>query len=449
MHSVHPQRIEQLRSGESGGGAVIYWMSRDQRVDDNWALLYAQKLALELRVPLTVVFCLQQKFLNGTTRQYSFMLKGLHEIELALGELNIGFTMLFGSAQETLSSYITKNKSSAVVCDFDPIRLKLVWQQGIAHTITAPFFRVDTHNIVPCRTASEKLEYGAYTIRPKINRLLSEFLTDIPPLVRHPFGDTGKPTTNWSALRTSLWLDSSVNEVPDIQPGKAAAQTALQTFIGERLSSYHILRNNPNIDGQSGLSPYLHFGQISAQRVALEIQSADAEPDGKNAFLEEVIIRRELSDNFCFYNPHYDSFDGFPAWAQQSLNEHRADKRDYLYTLQQFELAQTHDALWNAAQTEMVLTGKMHGYMRMYWAKKILEWTKTPEEAIVNAIYLNDKYELDGRDTNGFAGIAWSIGGVHDRAWFERPVFGKIRYMNANGCASKFNVKQYIARFLG
>lgn len=449
MHSVHPQRIEQLRSGESGSGAVIYWMSRDQRVDDNWALLYAQKLALELRVPLTVVFCLQQKFLNGTTRQYSFMLKGLHEIELALGELNIGFTMLFGSAQETLSSYITKNKSSAVVCDFDPIRLKLVWQQGIVHNITAPFFRVDTHNIVPCRTASEKLEYGAYTIRPKINRLLSEFLTDIPPLVRHPFGDTGKPTTNWSALRTSLWLDSSVNEVPDIQPGKTAAHSALQTFIGERLSSYHIHRNNPNMDGQSGLSPYLHFGHISAQRVALEIQSADAEQDGKNAFLEEVIIRRELSDNFCFYNPHYDSFDGFPAWAQQSLNEHRADKRDYLYTLQQFELAQTHDALWNAAQTEMVLTGKMHGYMRMYWAKKILEWTKTPEEAIVNAIYLNDKYELDGRDTNGFAGIAWSIGGVHDRAWFERPVFGKIRYMNANGCASKFDVKQYIAHFLG
>lgn len=447
MHYIHPQRIEQLHSGESRGGAVIYWMSRDQRVYDNWALLYAQRLAIEQRVPLIVVFCLQQKFLSGTVRQYSFMLKGLREVESALHELNIGFRMLFGTPHEVLPPYIIKNNCSAVVCDFDPLRIKLVWQQGVARNITTPLFRVDTHNIVPCRAASEKLEYGAYTIRPKINRALPEFLTEIPDVTRHPFGDSGQPQTNWGVLRTSLWLDPSVSEIQEIQPGMANARTALENFLVQRLPSYHERRNDPNADAQSGLSPYLHFGQISAHRVALEVQSADAQTEAKNAFLEELIIRRELSDNFCFHNPQYDSFDGFPAWAQQSLNEHRADKRDYLYTLEQFELAQTHDALWNAAQTEMVVTGKMHGYMRMYWAKKILEWTTTPEEAMLNAIFLNDKYELDGRDANGFTGIAWSIGGVHDRAWFDRPVFGKIRYMNANGCASKFNVKQYIARF--
>ena len=195
----------------------------------------------------------------------------------------------------------------------------------------------------------------------------------------------------------------------------------------------------------SDLSPYLHFGQIAPQRVAREIQQADAPPEAKQAFLEELIVRRELSDNFCWYNPDYDKFSGFPEWAQKTLDQHRDDRREYLYSLEEFEQGRTHDALWNAAQLEMVLRGKMHGYLRMYWAKKILEWTASPEEALEIAIYLNDRYELDGRDPNGYVGVAWSIGGVHDRAWGERPVFGKIRYMNLSGCQRKFKVDQYIA----
>ena len=166
--------------------------------------------------------------------------------------------------------------------------------------------------------------------------------------------------------------------------------------------------------------------------------------EDKDAFLEEMIIRRELSDNFCEYEPEYDQFEGFHAWSQKTLNEHRNDEREYIYPLGQFEAAETHDDLWNAAQNEMKITGKMHGYMRMYWAKKILEWTPSPEIAQQIAIDLNDKYELDGRDPNGYTGIAWSIGGIHDRAWFERPIFGKIRYMNYNGCKSKFDVMKYI-----
>ena len=157
-----------------------------------------------------------------------------------------------------------------------------------------------------------------------------------------------------------------------------------------------------------------------------------------------MIIRRELSDNFCEYEKNYDYFEGFHHWAQKSLNEHRNDEREYIYTDEQFEEADTHDPLWNAAQNQMKTTGKMHGYMRMYWAKKILEWSPSPEIALQVAINLNDKYELDGRDPNGYTGIAWSIGGIHDRAWFERPVYGKIRYMNYNGCKSKFNVFKYI-----
>jgi deoxyribodipyrimidine photo-lyase len=220
----------------------------------------------------------------------------------------------------------------------------------------------------------------------------------------------------------------------------------LKGFMREGLRSYDEARNDPTVDGQSNLSPYLHFGHISAQRVALAIRESDVGGKSRDAFLEELIVRRELSDNFCFYNRDYDRFEGFPSWAQTTLKQHLRDKRDYRYTLEQFESAGTHDELWNAAQMEMAKTGKMHGYMRMYWAKKILEWTESPEDALKIAMFLNDKYELDGRDPNGYVGCAWSIGGVHDRAWFERPVFGKIRYMSYNGCKSKFNVDAYVQK---
>jgi Deoxyribodipyrimidine photo-lyase type II (EC 4.1.99.3) len=164
--------------------------------------------------------------------------------------------------------------------------------------------------------------------------------------------------------------------------------------------------------------------------------------------LEELIVRRELSDNFCFYNASYDSLKGFPLWAKATLHDHRKDPRAYSYTLKELENAQTHDELWNAAQREMTLKGKMHGYLRMYWAKKILEWTETPVQALRIAIYLNYKYELDGRDPNSYTGIAWCIGGVHDRPWKEREIFGKIRYMSYRGMHSKFNVSEYITKVI-
>ncbi len=197
---------------------------------------------------------------------------------------------------------------------------------------------------------------------------------------------------------------------------------------------------------QSRLSPYLHFGQLSAQRVALEVQAFDADIPAQEAFLEQLVVRRELSDNFCFHEPAYDRCEGFPAWALKTLEAHRRDPRPYLYALDEFEEARTHDPLWNAAQSQMVASGRMHGYLRMYWAKKILEWTESPEKAMRVAVYLNDRYQLDGRDPNGYAGIAWCIGGVHDRAWGERPVFGKVRYMSAGGARRKFDVAAYLEK---
>lgn len=227
-----------------------------------------------------------------------------------------------------------------------------------------------------------------------------------------------------------------------------AAREHLEKFLSLNLKSYADARNDPNLEGQSNISPYLHYGQISAQRVVLEALKHRAKHSKSyDAFVEELVVRRELAENYCLYNAHYDSFEGFPDWAKASLTQHAKDKRDFLYTLDQFEKAKTHDKLWNAAQIEMVKNGKMHGFMRMYWAKKILEWSSSPQEAMKIAIHLNDKYEMDGRDPNGYVGCAWSIGGVHDQGWKERNVFGKVRFMNYDGCKRKFNVDAYIKKF--
>jgi deoxyribodipyrimidine photo-lyase len=289
------------------------------------------------------------------------------------------------------------------------------------------------------------LEYAAYTIRPKINRKLNEFLTPFPELVKHPYtADISTPPFGWSPTSDGLDTAETGNINTFWKSGERAALSRLNSFLSERLPEYNDQRNDPAKDGQSGLSPYLHFGQLSAQRVALEAQRYDADIAAQESFLEELIIRRELSDNYCYYNDSYDSIEGFPQWAQKTLDEHRNDPRPYLYDIGVLENAETHDALWNAAQMEMVVTGKMHGYMRMYWAKKILEWSLSVEVAMSHAIYLNNKYELDGNDPNGYAGIAWSLGGVHDRAWQEREIFGKIRYMNYAGCKRKFSVPEYV-----
>ena len=372
------------------------------------------------------------------------MLKGLQEVEQSLGKKNIPFFLLTGSPEEELPKFIREYHVSSLVKDFDPLRIKRTWTEAVAGSIDIPCYEVDAHNIVPCWVASPKQEYGAYTFRPKIRRLLPEFLEKYPPLREHPFPWEEKRMAHDFLESHRTLKVNTVSEADWIKPGEKAAFRVLRRFVEKKLASYDTRRNDPSADGQSDLSPYLHFGQISAQRVALEISASAMVKNSREAFLEELIVRRELSDNYCFYNQNYDTFEGFPEWAKKTLHAHRNDKREYRYSRDQFENAQTHDDLWNAAQMEMVKKGKMHGYMRMYWAKKILEWTESPEKAMEIAIYLNDRYELDGRDPNGYTGIAWSIGGVHDRAWNERPVFGKIRYMSYNGCKSKFNIKNYI-----
>ncbi len=444
---MNPKRLRILKEGISVPGPVVYWMQRDQRVHDNWALLYAQEKANILNVPLYVVFNLVPNFLEATIRQYGFMLQGLQEVESELLKFNIPFVLTTGDAGIEIPNFVKAINASLLVADFNPLKISRKWKKSIADKIEIPFHEVDAHNIVPFHQASDKQEFAAYTIRPKIQKLLPEFLDDFPSLRKM----NHKPIqnkNNWDSIYASLNINKAVREVDWLIPGETAAHKVLHNFISNKFANYGAERNFPTHDAQSNLSPYFHFGHIAPQRVALAIQPLTEHEESHKSFLEEMIVRRELSDNFCYFNKNYDSFDGFHAWAKESLNQHRKDKRDFVYNLEQFELAKTHDNLWNAAQLEMVNRGKMHGYMRMYWAKKILEWSESPEEAMRIAIYLNDKYELDGRDPNGYAGIAWSIGGVHDRAWFERPFYGKIRYMNANGCAKKFDVKKYITENL-
>lgn len=442
---INEKRIRLLQKGNKTNGPIVYWMSRDQRVHDNWALLYAQKLALENNKHLVVVFNLVPDFLEATIRQYGFMLKGLREVESELFNYNIPLILTSGKPEEKIPNLLNSLKASILVSDFDPLKIKRIWKRDVAKKIIIPFYEVDAHNIVPCLYVSDKIEFAAYTIRPKIHKGLIEFMDEFIPLKKMKKSEIISDKVDWNKIEKSLKINFDVKEVDWLKPGESEAEKIFDHFLQNKFEKYHELRNDPTKDHQSNLSPYLHFGQISAQRIALEVEKFKGNPESQKVLLEELIVRRELSDNFCYNNKNYDSFDGFHDWAKTSLNEHRKDEREFVYTLEQFENGKTHEDLWNAAQQEMVKTGKMHGYMRMYWAKKILEWTKSPENALQIAIYLNDKYELDGRDPNGYTGIAWSIGGVHDRPWFERPVYGKIRYMNRNGAEKKFEVKAYIS----
>ena len=449
IHEIAPQRVRLLKEGNDTGGPVVYWMTREQRVADNWALLQAQNFAMKHKRPLVVVFCLVPDYPGANIRHYGFMLKGLQEVEHNLQKLEIPFILLPGNPPETLARYLKKIKGAFLVTDFDPLRIKRFWQNDVAANMEGSFYVIDGHNIVPCWHASPKQEYGAYTLRPKLKKLLPGFLCDFPAIVSHSVGSKkiSAAPVDWQKMYRYV-RDHSVQEVDWLMPGETAARVSAERFVKEGLQKYIQNRNDPNLDGQSNISPYLHFGHVAPQRVALLVNGSKIYAEAKEAFLEELIIRRELADNFCYYNENYDRFEGFPNWARKTLNDHRADKREYQYSRETFEQGKTHDELWNAAQHQMVEWGKMHGYLRMYWAKKILEWSANPEQALKTALCLNDRYELDGRDPNGYTGIAWSMGGVHDRAWKERTVLGKVRYMSYAGCVRKFDVKQYVATWL-
>ncbi len=429
-------RARKLNQKPIQTGPIVYWMNREMRIADNWALIYAQQQAQTLNQPLVIIFSLFNHFetASNTPEDPMFirMKQGLKLVQTQAMSLGIPFIMLPGDTIKAITNFITTIKAGLLVCDFSPLKAMRLLRDHIAKTIPVSIEEVDGHNIIPVWVASDKQEWGAYTLRPKIHRLLPTYLTAFPQVIKQI------KTVKYDGPRINTWLDT-------VTPAWTKPVDAIDAFMNERLSRYS-MRNDPNQEATSRLSSYFHFGHLASQTIALKVQ-ASAHPD--ESFLEELIVRKELADNFCFYNPQYDHVDGFPNWAIKTLNLHKSDQREYVYNYDQFAHAQTHDDAWNACQVQMVKSGYMHGYMRMYWAKKILEWTDSAEHALAIANRLNDTYELDGRDPNGYTGTAWAIGGVHDRPWKERPIFGMIRYMNAQGLKRKFDIGRYIQTWLG
>ncbi len=446
---VHPERIQLLNDRPvQDGRYVLYWMQASQRAECNHALEYAIRRANELKLPPVVLFGITDEFPEANERHYAFMLEGLAEVQQAQRHRGIQLVAWHRSPESAAAELA--GGASLVVADRGYLRVQKQWREHVARKAPCSVVQVETDVIVPVEVVSDKEEFAARTIRPKIHKHLQQYLV---PLKETPVGTDsldlsfgGLDLTDMEAVLQNLDIDRSVAPVEEFTGGTSEARRLLDEFIEQRLDGYDELRNEPALDHVSHMSPYLHFGQISPLTIALEVMRRPGE--GAEAYLEELIVRRELSMNFVHYNPEYDSFQGLPDWARKTLGEHADDTREVVYSPERLEAAETDDPYWNAAQTEMVARGKMHNYMRMYWGKKILEWSESPEEAFRTALYLNNKYELDGRDPNSFTGVAWCFG-KHDRPWKERPIFGKVRYMNAAGLERKFDMDAYIERVEG
>jgi deoxyribodipyrimidine photo-lyase len=443
-------RLTVRRWGEPDpeGRCVIYWMQRAQRAFDNPALTAAIDAGNLLGKPVVVFFQVIPHAHHANLRHYRFLIEGLTDIAKGLEKRNVGF-VLRRYPDHGLLRFCSEARPCLVISDENPLAQAERAKSRVAQKITSPFWSVDADVVVPSRLLGKE-HYAARTIRPKIHALLPKFMLPVKnPRANFPWRapKTLRSITLNGNLLDQFPIDNSVAPSRYFQGGSQAAQRCLERFLRYRLKGYATQRNKPDLDGTSQLSPYLHFGHLGVQAVALAVQDAMAPLQDRQAFLEELIVRRELAVNFVRFNPNYENFDSCEPWADVTQRKHAQDPRQYLYNERQLENADTHDPLWNAAQKQMVLTGWMHGYLRMYWAKKILEWTESPQAAYQIAVRLNDRHELDGRDPNGYAGIAWAIVGKHDRAWGpERPIYGKIRYMSYASTSRKFDSRAYIAR---
>ena len=443
---IQAERMETLNHGSVRNGRyVLYWMQAAQRARYNHALEHAIDRANQLQKPVLVVFALTADFPEANARHYHFMLEGLRVAQRHLADRGIPMVIRAAPPRRCVPE-LAKGACLAVV-DAGHLRIQRQWRAEVAETLACPLEEVETNLIVPVEAASDKENFSAGTFRPRINKKLGRYMVGLRCRKLHARALVVVPDSldlaDIDAVVRKLHVDRSVGKVEGYRGGTEEAERRLEDFLKNKLDDYPEQRNDPTLEGQSNLSPYVHFGQISPLYVAMRVQATSSR--GKAAFLEEFIVRRELSHNFVYYHDRYDRFECLPPWATRTLSYHERDRRDYVYSIEDLEAARTHDPYWNAAQKEMVITAKMHGYMRMYWGKKILEWTERPEDGFKIALYLNNKYELDGRDPNGYAGVAWCFG-KHDRAWAERPVFGKVRYMNAAGLKRKFDREAYVEK---
>ena len=444
---LNDPRLDLLRGGETADPAqcVLLWISRSQRAFGNHAVNAAIEIANRLDAPVVAAFCLTG-YPRATLRAYTFMIEGLADLEKGLSARKIGWVLRTDSPAEAIPALASELDAAAIVCDQAPDRTGRGWRAAVAERATIPVVAVDADVVVPS-ALFPKEEWAPRTIRPKIARVLDGFLEPIPDPVPHRHScrhESGDPAGTLDDLR----LDRSVGSSPRFRGGQTEARVRLDRFVNERVQGYDVDRNRSDLDRTSELSPYLHFGNVSPIEVALAARDSDAPRAAIDSFIDELVVQRELTINFALRNPNYDNVDGIPDWGRRTLAGHAGDPRPVIYTRAELEEARTADPLWNACQRQMSAEGYLPNRLRMYWAKQLPLWTRSAEEAFEIAVALNDRYFVDGRDPNGYAGIAWSIGGRHDRPFPpERAITGLVRRMSAKGLKKHFDPENYIAQW--
>jgi deoxyribodipyrimidine photo-lyase len=448
-------RIQVRRRGalRQGGRCVVYWMQRAMRIVDNPALDVAIEAGNILGLPVVVYFSVIPNSPHANLRHYHFMAQGLRDVAEDAAARGVGF-VLRRPPENALDAFLEEVEAALLIGDENPCRAPERWRKGLARRLRLPYWTVDADVVVPSRVFDRSFVL-LHHFRPHLKAQLPNYLIaseKLEPLT---------PWKSWKALPgISLSeditagftkLDCTVGPVDSFTGGTHAALRRLKQFVDHELKDYEETRNHPEAKGTSRLSPYLHFGNIGPLTIALAVEKAVQQgkvaASARDRFLEQLIGWRELAVLFVRHEPNYDNWECAAPWARKSLLEHAGDPRPHRYSFRQLERGETADDLWNAAQREMVETGWMHNYMRMYWAKKILEWAPDPATAFDWAVLLNDKYELDGRDPNGYAGVAWAVVGKHDRPWFNRPVFGLVRSMTGASIARKFDADRYICQY--
>ncbi len=449
--AVDDSRIQFLNHNPVNSGKyVLYWMQQSQRVAYNHALSFAIRQANALNLPVVVAFGLTADYPEANRRHYAFMLEGLREVAASLRRR--GIRMVIRREAPTDIAVALAGSAAMVVTDRGYLRHQVKWRHAVARAVTCRLVQVESDVVVPVEVVSGKAEYSARTIRPKIHKHLNAYLRQvrIPAAHRSSLGldVTGISLTSIDGTLDALGLSRDIGTVrPFFTGGTAQAKSIFSRFVDQRLAVYDQRRSHPEDGPVSAMSPYLHFGQVSPVYLALQVQKRGVDRASTDAFLEQLIVRRELAVNFVRYTPRYDRYDALPAWARQTLEKHRRDRRQHVYTRKQLETAATHDPYWNAAMTEMRTTGYMHNTMRMYWGKRVLAWSRTPQDAFETLLALNNRYFLDGRDPNSYAGVAW-IFGAHDRPWPERDIFGTVRTMVPAGLRRKYDIGAYVKKHI-
>lgn len=444
---IPSDRIQLLNDRPLRAGAkyVLYWVQKSSRAEWNHAFEYAVRLSKELDCGVIAAFGLMSDYPEANARHYTFLLQGLRQAAEGFKKRNTRFVLRFGDPAEVALEL--SKEAVAVVCDRGYLRYERKWRAQVAEEAACTVVQVETDLIVPVETASDKQEYAARTIRKKLMSRYEDYLAE--PARREPgksslrYGIDGASLDDIPGMIADRGIDDSVPAVDWIEGGTPAARERFQIFLDDQFNRYDEDRNQPHKDTVSFMSPYLHFGQISPCWLVSKLRSHQGE--NADSYLEELLVRRELTANFCFYNEDYDNYHCLPGWATESLKEHQEDERKQVYTREELENGETQDDYWNAAMQAMRERGYLHNHMRMYWGKQILRFTNTPRYAYQTALYLNNKYFLDGRDHNSFANIAWLFG-LHDQGWKEREVYGKVRIMTPGGLERKTDPKKFMAK---